>query len=58
MFSIDNHDLTVIEADSVETQPVTVNTIQIFAAQRYSFVVSNSATDVFLRFVLKRIGLV
>ena len=40
MFSIDNHDLTVIEADGVETQPVTVNTIQIFAAQRYSFVVS------------------
>ena len=58
MFSIDNHDLTVIEADSVETQPVTVNTIQIFTAQRYSFVVSNSATYVFLRFVLKRIGLV
>ena len=40
VFSIDNHDLTVIEADGIETQPVTVNAIQIFAAQRYSFVVS------------------
>lgn len=40
MFSIDGHDLTVIEADGVETQPVTVNTINILAAQRYSFVVS------------------
>ena len=39
-FSIDSHSLTVIEADGVETQPVTADTIPIFAAQRYSFVVS------------------
>ena len=41
-FSIDSHELTVIEADGVETHPVTVNAIEIFAAQRYSFVVSYS----------------
>ena len=40
VFSIDGHDLTVIEADGIETQPVTVNAVQIFSAQRYSFVVS------------------
>ncbi len=40
--SIDGHELTVIEADGIETHPVTVNAIQIFAAQRYSFVVSSS----------------
>ena len=39
-FSVDGHNMTVIEADGIETQPVTVNAIQIFAAQRYSFVVS------------------
>ena len=40
IFAIDGHNMTVIEADGIETQPVTVNAIQIFAAQRYSFVVS------------------
>ncbi|TBU49264.1 laccase [Dichomitus squalens] len=44
VFSIDNHDLTVIEADGIETQPVTVNAIQIFAAQRYSFVLTANQT--------------
>lgn len=39
VFSIDGHDLTIIEADGIETQPLTVNALQIFAAQRYSFVV-------------------
>ncbi|KAH9913346.1 laccase [Epithele typhae] len=39
-FSIDNHTMTVIEADSVSTQPITVDSIQIFAAQRYSFVLT------------------
>nr|VWP02110.1 Uncharacterized protein [Ganoderma boninense] len=43
-FSIDGHELTVIEADGVETQPVTVNAIQILAAQRYSFVLSANQT--------------
>uniref|UniRef100_A0A8H7Y8Y7 Laccase n=1 Tax=Psilocybe cubensis TaxID=181762 RepID=A0A8H7Y8Y7_PSICU len=38
MFSIDGHDMTVIEADGENTVPMTVNAIQIFAGQRYSFV--------------------
>ncbi|THV04436.1 laccase [Dendrothele bispora CBS 962.96] len=40
MFSIDGHDMTIIEADGVSTKPVTVNALQIFAAQRYSFVLN------------------
>ncbi|KAI0778757.1 laccase 1 [Trametes elegans] len=40
VFSIDGHDLTVIEADAVNTQPLVVDSIQIFAAQRYSFVLN------------------
>ncbi len=39
IFSIDNHPLTVIEADGVSTQPLTVDEVQVFPAQRYSFVV-------------------
>ncbi|KAH9942363.1 laccase [Epithele typhae] len=40
MFSIDNHTMTIIEADSVNHQPLTVDQIQIFASQRYSFVLT------------------
>nr|AGW43035.1 laccase [Ganoderma weberianum] len=43
-FSIDGHDLTVIEADGIETKPVTVNTLNVFAAQRYSFVLTANQT--------------
>ncbi|KAH8104302.1 laccase [Phellopilus nigrolimitatus] len=39
-FSIDGHNMTVIEADGVETQPVTVDSLTIFSAQRYSVVVT------------------
>ena len=39
VFSIDNHDLTIIETDGINTKPHVVDSIQIFAAQRYSFVV-------------------
>lgn len=39
LFSIDNHDMTIIEVDGVNSLPHTVDKIQIFAAQRYSFVV-------------------
>ncbi|KAF5334245.1 hypothetical protein D9758_017096 [Tetrapyrgos nigripes] len=39
-FSIDGHNMTIIEADGIETQPLTVNSLQIFAAQRYSFVLN------------------
>ncbi|KAI0782841.1 laccase 1 [Abortiporus biennis] len=38
IFSIDNHTMTIIEADGVNTQPLVVDSIQIFASQRYSFV--------------------
>jgi FtsP/CotA-like multicopper oxidase with cupredoxin domain len=37
-FSIDNHLLTIIEADGIPTMPRVVDSIQIFAGQRYSFV--------------------
>ncbi|OSD02778.1 multicopper oxidase [Trametes coccinea BRFM310] len=45
-FSIDGHDMTVIEADSVNTQPLEVDSIPIYAGQRYSFVVeANQPVD-------------
>ncbi|KAJ7610637.1 yellow laccase [Mycena polygramma] len=40
IFSIDNHDFTIIEVDGVNHQPLTVDSIQIFAAQRYSFILT------------------
>ena len=40
VFSIDGHNMTIIEVDGVNHQPHTVDSIQIFAAQRYSFIVS------------------
>nr|ACR24357.1 laccase [Ganoderma lucidum] len=43
-FSIDGHDMSVIEADGIATQPVTANAIQIFSAQRYSFVLTANQT--------------
>jgi iron transport multicopper oxidase len=39
-FSIDNHTMTVIEADGQSTEPLVVDSIQIFAGQRYSFVLN------------------
>ncbi|KAI0800672.1 bilirubin oxidase [Fomes fomentarius] len=46
IFSIDKHDMTVIEADAVNTKPLTVDSIQIFAGQRYSFVLNaNQSID-------------
>ncbi|KAK0200615.1 laccase lcc5 [Desarmillaria ectypa] len=38
--TIDNHTMTIIEADSVNVVPYTVDEIQIFVAQRYSFVLN------------------
>ncbi|KAK0229720.1 laccase 1 AVT [Armillaria nabsnona] len=37
-FSVDGHNLTIIEVDGVNTQPLTVNSIQILAGQRYSVI--------------------
>nr|VWO98767.1 Tetraspanin [Ganoderma boninense] len=46
VFSIDGHPMTVIEADAVNTRPHVVDSIQIFAGQRYSFVFhANQAVD-------------
>lgn len=41
-FSIDGHNLTIIEADGVNTQPLTVNSILILAAQRYSVILETN----------------
>lgn len=37
-FSIDGHNLTVIEADGQNTSPLVVDSLQIFSGQRYSVV--------------------
>jgi iron transport multicopper oxidase len=37
-FSIDGHNLTIIEADGELTEPLVVDQIQIFSGQRYSMV--------------------
>ncbi|KAE9405865.1 laccase 1 BVT [Gymnopus androsaceus JB14] len=39
-FSIDGHNLTVIEVDGINHEPATVDFIQIFPGQRYSFVLN------------------
>ncbi|KAG2159054.1 laccase [Suillus bovinus] len=38
LFSIDGHNLTVVEADGQLTVPLVVDQLQIFAAQRYSVI--------------------
>ncbi|KAJ7175196.1 laccase 2 precursor [Mycena crocata] len=38
IFSIDGHLMTIIEVDGVNHQQLTVDSIQIFAGQRYSFI--------------------
>ncbi|VDC03558.1 unnamed protein product [Peniophora sp. CBMAI 1063] len=40
IFSIDQHQMTVIEADGGSLEPLLVDSIQIFAGQRYSFVLN------------------
>ena len=36
VFSVDKHELVVIEADGVETEPLTVDSIQIYAGEVHS----------------------
>ncbi|KAG2127639.1 laccase [Suillus bovinus] len=38
MFSIDGHTLTIIEADGQYVEPLVVESLQIYAGQRYSFI--------------------
>ncbi|KAJ7125986.1 Cu-oxidase-domain-containing protein [Mycena epipterygia] len=40
IFSIDNHTMTIIEADGTATVPLEVNILQILPGQRYSIVVT------------------
>ena len=39
-FQIDGHNFTIIEVDGVNVQPLVVDQIQIFAGQRYSFILN------------------
>ncbi|KAI0740100.1 laccase [Earliella scabrosa] len=39
-FTIQGHNMTVIEADGVSLEPITVDSIQIYAGQRYSFILA------------------
>lgn len=43
-FTIDGHRMTIIEVDGVNTQPLVVDSIQIFAGQRYSFILEANQT--------------
>ncbi|OAX41113.1 laccase [Rhizopogon vinicolor AM-OR11-026] len=46
LFSIDGHNLTVIEADGVLTEPLAVDKLRIFPGQRYSVVLeANKSVD-------------
>ncbi len=40
-FSIDGHKMTIIEVDGVNTKPLEVDSIQIFAGWYYASVLSN-----------------
>ncbi|KAJ7181098.1 laccase [Mycena filopes] len=40
IFNIDGHSMTIIEVDGVNHKPLTVDSLQIFAGQRYSVVVT------------------
>ncbi|KAF7290430.1 Laccase I [Mycena chlorophos] len=40
VFSIDGHQMTIIEVDGVNHKPLTVDSLDIFAGQRYSFVLT------------------
>ncbi|KAJ7464321.1 laccase [Mycena galericulata] len=39
-YSIDGHSMTIIEVDGVNHQPLIVDSLQIFAGQRYSFILT------------------
>ncbi|PPQ88742.1 hypothetical protein CVT25_008549 [Psilocybe cyanescens] len=43
-FNIDGHTMTIIEVDGVNVKPLVVDSIQIFAGQRYSFVLNANQT--------------
>ena len=43
-FTIDGHPMTVIETDGTETQPLVVDSLAVYAGQRYSVVVTANQT--------------
>ncbi|TEB36895.1 laccase 2 precursor [Coprinellus micaceus] len=46
VFSIDGHTMNIIESDGISTEQLTVDSLEIFAGQRYSFVLeANQAVD-------------
>nr|ABN13592.1 LAC2 [Polyporus brumalis] len=58
-FTIQGHTLTVIEADAVSVQPYEVDSIQIYAGQRYSFVLTaDQAVDNYWIQAIPNIGTV
>ena len=53
-FSIDNHNMTVIEVDGTESVPVTVDSLTIYSAQRFSVVVTmDQPVDNYCECILK-----
>ncbi|KAG1809741.1 laccase [Suillus variegatus] len=42
IFSIDSHNLTIIEVDGQYVEPLVVDSIQIYTAQRYSFILETN----------------
>ncbi|KAG2049967.1 Cu-oxidase-domain-containing protein [Suillus hirtellus] len=42
IFSIDSHNLTIIEVDGQYVEPLSVDSIQMYAAQRYSFILETN----------------
>ncbi|KAF9483026.1 laccase [Pholiota conissans] len=42
VFSIDGHTMTIIEVEGVNVKPLTVDSIQIFVGQRYSFILNTN----------------
>lgn len=44
-FSVDNHTITVIEADATTVEPIEVHRLSINVAQRYSVIVSANQTE-------------
>src|SRR6266702_7310118 len=43
-FTMDGHPMTVIETDGIETEPLVVDSLPVFAGQRYSVVVNANQT--------------
>ncbi|KJA22015.1 multicopper oxidase [Hypholoma sublateritium FD-334 SS-4] len=57
VFSIDNHTMIIIEVDGQNVQPLSVDSIQIYAGQRYSFILqANQQTSNYWVRALPNVG--